>query len=480
MSTDATTLGERANDSLHEPVTQPVDVAALTVVWSRDRPERVGEVFLLGRAGPLILGRMTRLGASDPRRLRPVWQRPGENRPRPPLSSERISREQLLLEPGADGPGAGVAVVNRGRLPLRVNDHPVPRALVRPGDRLALGDELVLLCQRRPQRLPASEGALHPFGRPDADGIVGEGPAAWALRRAIGRAARRGAVSPPDGRRAHALILGESGVGKELAAGALHRRAGRGGALVARSAATFPEGLIDAELFGNIRSYPNPGTPARPGLIGRADGGTLFLDEIGELPQALQARLLRVLDAGEYHRLGEASARRADLLFVGASNRPEASIKHDLLARMSQRIQIPGLNERLEDVPLLANWLLEAAGAEVDRFRRDDGALRLAPALIEALLSHRYTAHARELRRLLWVAIDHSEGRYLDGTDALPLQQVGAAPPGTADPRALTREQVIEALTACDFVQARAWRRLGLSSRHQLSRLMKKFDVQVP
>src|SRR5207244_827185 len=81
--------------------------------------------------------------------------------------------------------------------------------------------------------------------------------------------------------------------------------------LLARNAATFPEALVDAELFGNVRDYPNPGMPERPGLIGASDGGILFLDEIGELPHALQAHLLRVLDGGEYQRLGESRSRRA-------------------------------------------------------------------------------------------------------------------------------------------------------------------------
>jgi transcriptional regulator with GAF, ATPase, and Fis domain len=105
------------------------------------------------------------------------------------------------------------------------------------------------------------------------------------------------------------LLLGESGAGKELAARAIHGLGDRRARpLVARNAATMPETLIGAELFGNVKNFPNPGMPERPGLIGEADRSTLFLDEIGDLPEACQVHLLRVLDDG-----GECSgsARRA-------------------------------------------------------------------------------------------------------------------------------------------------------------------------
>jgi len=462
VDTDASTITDLGGDSLAAPATAPGTVAALAVVWSR--APRVGEVFLLAQRGALFIGRGTRLTASDPRHLRPVQQRPGGNVACKPLSSPRLSREQLRLQP-LDG---SHTVTNHGRLPLSVNGHTVERARLTPGDVLQLGSELVLLYQHRPARLP--EGApLHTFGQPDADGIVGEGPAAWALRRSLRRVA---------GRAAPVLLLGESGTGKELAAQAVHRLSGRAGVLAARSAATFPEGLVDAELFGNIRDYPNPGMPARPGLVGEAHGGTLFLDELGELPPAMQARLLRLLDDGDYHRLGESAARRADIRFLAATNRAPEVLKRDLLARLSQRILLPGLGERPEDIPLLLAHLLRTAGsAQADRFLRDDGSVRITPALLSALLTHRYTTHVRELRRLLWAAIDGSRGRYLDVHDGVVRDTGSDPPPGTSDPAALTREDVLAALRACGFVQARAWRRLGLSSRHQLGRLIKKLDV---
>ncbi len=111
----------------------------------------------------------------------------------------------------------------------------------------------------------------------------------------------------------HVLVQGDSGSGKELAARAIHALSSRQrGPFVTRNAATLPEGLVDAELFGTVRGYPHAGSPERRGVIGEADGGTLFLDEIGELRHDLQAHLLRVLDhGGEYQRLGDARTRRS-------------------------------------------------------------------------------------------------------------------------------------------------------------------------
>src|SRR5262249_38405316 len=209
----------------------------------------------------------------------------------------------------------------------------------------------------RPLEMPvmraSSEAASFAFGAADTHGIVGESPAAWALRDTVAFAAR--SVG-------HVLIHGESGVGKELVARAIHAlSARRARPLGARNAATFPEALVDAELFGNAKNYPNPGMIEREGVVGEADGSTLFLDEIGELPAALQAHLLRVLDrGGEYQRLGEPRVRRADLRVVAATNRSIDELKHDLAARLTLRVEVPSLADRREDIPLLARHLLEA------------------------------------------------------------------------------------------------------------------------
>src|SRR5262249_13648433 len=154
--------------------------------------------------------------------------------------------------------------------------------------------QMVLLCVRRPAWITGTPTVREfSFGDVDEHGLVGESPAIWELR------ARIAFIGPRPG---HVFIHGESGAGKELVARAIHASSPRAvRPLVARNAATIPEGLIDAELFGNLRNYPHAGMAERPGLIGEADGGTLFLDELAELPVPLQAHLLRVLDGGEYH-----------------------------------------------------------------------------------------------------------------------------------------------------------------------------------
>src|SRR5690606_3433155 len=180
---------------------------------------------------------------------------------------------------------------------------------------------------------------------------------------------------------------------------------------------TFPDALLDAEVFGTARDYPNAGMPRRAGLVAEADAGTLFLDEIGELPERLQAHLLRVMDrGGEFQRLGEATTSRADVRFVAATNRGLESLKHDFAARFKLRVEVPGLERRREDVPLLIVHLIRSIVAHDARLgerlcqRARDGQLwpRIDPLLVESLIRHDYRAHTRELEQLLLTAIADS------------------------------------------------------------------------
>ncbi|MBW2258298.1 MAG: sigma-54-dependent Fis family transcriptional regulator [Deltaproteobacteria bacterium] len=339
-----------------------------------------------------------------------------------------------------------------------------------------VGSCLLLLCTSRPWKLGPFDAALHPFGEVDELGMVGESAEAWALRTAIQTAAAQDV---------HALIEGQSGAGKELVAQGIHassRRARR--PIVSRNAATFPETLIDAELFGNAANYPNPGMRPRLGLIGEADGSTLFLDEIGELSDALQAHLLRVLDNGEYQRLGESKARQSDFRFIGATRRPAEVLRHDLLARLRVRIAVPGLNDRREDVPLLARYLLrEIAASEpgvADRFFEGGGwrgTPRISPALVRLLVQYDYTMNVRELETLLRTAIADSPGNFLEASERL-VQTPKAGTTGPVDPGVIPPEVIQECLDRHDGRQAEVWRELGLSSRHVLARLIKKHGLR--
>jgi DNA-binding NtrC family response regulator len=435
---------------------------AVVVVGCVSDAERLGEVLFVDRGA--VVGRN---GDSFLR------QRPRSRVETGPIDDPQLSREQLRFD--RDG-----TVRSVGRLPLFLDGRPVLEAPIRPGDLLRLGDRVLLMVTTRPEVLPGDAPEPLPWGGPDGDGWVGESPAAWRVRQQIAFVAERAA---------HVLVLGESGTGKELVARALHRRSPRSrGPLVTRSAATIPDSLADAELFGNLRGYPNPGMPGRPGLIGEADGGTLFLDEFGELPHNVQARLLRVLDAGEYSLLGEARSRRADLRLVAATNRDPEDLKHDVLARFAIRLQLPGLDERPEDIPLLANHLLRRIARRdpgiADRLFPDanpDRVPRIRLRLVERWLTARYHTHLRELEAQLWERILTSDDGVLDVAPEPPRSVVVAAlpPEGPLDPATLTPEALQAALDRNGGRQEATWRELGLANRHVLKRLVAKYGLRV-
>ena len=334
-------------------------------------------------------------------------------------------------------------------------------------------------CARAARRffpLPAHSPREHwgPFGKPDGLGIIGESVAAWKLREQI---AFCGAADK------HVLVVGPSGSGKELAGRAVHRLSTRSArAWVARNAATMPEGVIDAELFGNRKDYPNPGMPERDGMIGQADGGTLFLDEIGELSPALQARLLRVMDEGEYQRLGDDRARTADLRIVAATNRTVEELKFDVAARLTLHVKTSGLNERREDIPLLTRHLINEAAREspalAGRFV-EDGVPRVSAPLMDALVRHQYTVHVRELDSLLWRAMAAATGDRLERgpeVDAHLNLETGRAP--VREPPPIPEmSDVVDALEKTGGNQTAAAKLLGLPSRYAMYRLMKKYGL---
>jgi DNA-binding NtrC family response regulator len=221
--------------------------------------------------------------------------------------------------------------------------------------------------------------------------------------------------------------------------------------------------------------------PERKGLVGAAHGGTLFLDEIGDLPASAQPHLLRLLDRGEYQRLGESERRVSDLRLVAATNRPESALRSDLLARFDFRIRMPTLPDRREDVALLAPHLLGPVlegGQDTARFRTEGGALRLGATLIRKLVQHPYTLHVRELRQLLVESAWRSTEDTLEWPEAQAetALAVSSAEPSTP---ALDPTTVQAALDQCNGSIEKAWRRLGLSSRHALARLVQKHGLVV-
>ncbi|MDE2454125.1 MAG: nitric oxide reductase transcriptional regulator NorR [Burkholderiales bacterium] len=256
-----------------------------------------------------------------------------------------------------------------------------------------LEDEVRSLRQMRgnADAAPDSEAGA---GALDDDEIVGQSPQLLQLLHELD------VVAASD---LPVLLLGETGVGKELFARRLHRRSGRPKALVHVNCAALPESLAESELFGHVRGAFTGAGSERAGRFETASGGTLFLDEVGELPLPVQAKLLRTLQNGEVQRLGEDRPRRVDVRVIAATNRDlrqsvrEGGFRVDLYHRLSvYPVPIPPLRERGSDILLLAGRFLE-----LNRARLGLRSLRLSATAEELLLRYSWPGNVRELEHVV-------------------------------------------------------------------------------
>jgi DNA-binding NtrC family response regulator len=301
--------------------------------------------------------------------------------------------------------------------------------------------------------------------------IVAEGP---AMRAVLKRTARFAAADAP------VMILGESGSGKEVVARALHESSPRHDKpFVAVNVAALPSDLLESELFGHVRGAFTGAATAKTGLFEAAHGGTLFLDEIAEMPLPLQAKLLRALQDGEVRRVGDTHAFAVDVRIVCATHRDlparvaEGLFREDLLFRLKVlTLRVPPLRERREDIVPLARMLLAEE-------RRED--LRLAPAAVRLLESHRWPGNVRELQN----AIKHGVALADDGViDVQHLPEDLSAPPraagaerGPLRPLAdVEREHILRVLDACGGSQIEAARVLGIG-RNTLWRKLRTYGA---
>jgi DNA-binding NtrC family response regulator len=319
-------------------------------------------------------------------------------------SDSRVSRRHASVH---RGPLGRLRVIDEGSTNgTFVNGARVAEAALAPGDVLTVGDSLLVV-------------SAEPEGPDDGapSGFVGASAAARRLRAELGR------VAPSD---ATVLLLGETGSGKEVAARALHALSGRKGPFIAINCSAVPESLAESELFGHEKGAFT-GAVARPGLFRAAEGGTLFLDEIGEMPPALQPKLLRALQERAVLPVGATAPHPCDVRVVAATNRDLAAaaaaraFRGDLYARLAEfPVHLPPLRERREDVLAL---FAHALGA---------GSPRLEAALAERLLLHGWPYNVRELRSIAKrLRILSGEGPYV----LAPVEaQLAPSREGTAPP----------------------------------------------
>jgi transcriptional regulator with GAF, ATPase, and Fis domain len=288
-------------------------------------------------------------------------------------------------------------------------------------------------------------------------------------------------IAPAD---STVLILGETGSGKELAARAIHARSRRAqGPFVAINCAAIAENLLESELFGHERGAFTGAVAQKRGKIELADGGTLFLDEIGELPMALQAKLLRVLEEREIERVGGTRRIPVNLRLVAATHRDlpamieEGTFRRDLYYRLNVvALRLPALRERTADIPLLAAFFLERLAAKAARAIRG-----FSPEARAALLAHHWPGNVRELQNVVERAVVLGHGEWIEPAD-LP-EEIGESQPAAAEgayhARVLeAKRRIIEgAMAEAQGRYVEAARILGIHVKH-LHRLMRSYGLK--
>jgi DNA-binding NtrC family response regulator len=287
------------------------------------------------------------------------------------------------------------------------------------------------------------------------------------------------------------LITGESGTGKELIAKAIHQHsARRDGPFVVINCGAIPEGLLESELFGHRKGAFTGAYSNARGKIEAADKGTVLLDEIGELPPALQVKLLRVIEGGEFTRVGETDARRADVRFLAATNRDlskmveDGRFREDLYFRLKVvPIHLPPLRERREDIPLLADHFLKEAS---ERFNRPS--LRFEKDVFRYFQAYAWPGNVRELKHIverLAVVSEDDNVSFKDLPENLTAATGNAAnvliqlPDEGIDLEEVEREILRQALEKHGGNQTRAAQYLNIT-RSALIYRIQKYGLQQP
>jgi transcriptional regulator with GAF, ATPase, and Fis domain len=391
---------------------------------------------------------------------RPIWL----GRERSDLPSDSLVAFNDALGLPIKARGQAVAAVHVYKVNGRFSEREVRFCEALVG---SLAGYLQMLRLRR--SLEAENSRLR-LRRPDADVLIGDGPAMHRLRQQIARVAAQ---------KFTVLIAGESGVGKELVALAIHRQSQRSnGPLVVKNCAAIPSALMEAELFGYRKGAFTLAERDYPGLFEQADDGTLLFDEIAELPLDCQAKLLRVIDGQPFRPIGSAIEIKPDVRILAATNCDlekevqAGRFRSDLYFRLKAlTIVAPPLREHAEDIPAIADDYLRRLAAEC---RRD---VRLTPAAIRKLSDYPWPGNVRELQRVLQNAVVNSEGASLDA-GALYLSDAPAIPNDLPiDLDEIERVWAIpEALKRTGGNKTQAAKLLGIT-RETLAKKMEKYGL---
>jgi DNA-binding NtrC family response regulator len=296
------------------------------------------------------------------------------------------------------------------------------------------------------------------------------------------------AMAPSD---ANVLIVGESGVGKEIIANTIHARSRRAGRpMVKLNCAAFPQTMIEGELFGYVKGAFTGAMHDFPGMIAAADGGTLFLDEISDMPADLQTRFLRVLQEREYRPLGSTQTMKADFRAIASTNRPipealaENQLRSDLYYRLNTfQIEVPPLRRRKEDIPPLIAQFVKQFAQQLGKPEPD-----VSPDAFQKLLDYSWPGNVRELQNAMEYAVVLARQGAI-GVKELPaeiqlppaLQQTelsGLPRKGVQTLDDLERQAILQALAECRGNKKKAAELLGIQ-RPTLYNKMKRYAIEL-
>jgi two-component system response regulator AtoC len=291
------------------------------------------------------------------------------------------------------------------------------------------------------------------------ENFVGSSPALQEMLRQVRK------VAPT---KTTVLLTGESGTGKELVARALHELSPRAAMpFVAVNCGAIPAELLESELFGHVRGAFTDASRDKKGLAAEADGGTLFLDEIGELPLALQVKLLRFLEDEQVRRVGDTRSERVDVRLVAATARDltravkEGQFREDLFYRLNVvNVRLPALRERPDDVPALVDHFL----VKYRRLRPDAPLEGVSPQALEVLRSHRWPGNVRELEHAVERAVVLADGPLIEEDDLPDEVRVAPVPAPLAPGRDLSVKRAFRSLDE-QFIRAALERTGGNRTR---------------